>query len=52
MVLIDTSDVPASAAPRLRLSTEAMRSALLWLMAFAGAFVFVEPSPYEVVVSW
>jgi hypothetical protein len=32
-----------------RLSAEKLRAALLWLMGFAGAFVFVEPSPYEVV---
>ncbi len=32
-----------------RLSIEALRSALLWLMGFAGAFVFIEPSPYEIV---
>lgn len=36
-----------SSAPRL--ATESLRDALLWLMGFAGAFVFVEPSPYEVV---
>src|SRR5882757_424065 len=37
----------AVAAPTL--STEKLRAALLWLMAFAGAFVFIEPSPYELV---
>ncbi|HWF95176.1 MAG TPA: O-antigen ligase family protein [Xanthobacteraceae bacterium] len=26
-----------------------MRGLLLWLMGFAGAFVFIEPSPYEIV---
>jgi hypothetical protein len=31
------------------LSTEKLRAAMLWLMAFAGAFVFIEPSPYEVL---
>jgi len=31
------------------LATESLRGALLWLMAFSGAFVFIEPSPYEVV---
>jgi len=30
-------------------STESMRGLLLWLMGFAGAFVFIEPSPYEIV---
>jgi O-antigen ligase len=32
-----------------RLSLEALRGILLWLMGFAGAFVFIEPSPYEIV---
>jgi hypothetical protein len=29
--------------------TESLRGLLLWLMGFAGAFVFIEPSPYEIV---
>jgi hypothetical protein len=33
----------------LTVSTESMRGLLLWLMSFAGAFVFIEPSPYEIV---
>lgn len=37
------------AAPRLRVSVESLRGALLWLTALAGAFVFIEPSPYEIV---
>jgi O-antigen ligase len=32
-----------------RLSLETLRAMLLWLMGFAGAFVFIEPSPYEVL---
>ena len=32
-----------------RLSVETLRVALLWLMGFAGAFVFIEPSPYEIM---
>jgi O-antigen ligase len=32
-----------------RLSLETLRGTLLWLMGFAGAFVFIEPSPYEIV---
>jgi hypothetical protein len=48
-----TAQSPAVASPRLltarKLSTEALRGRLLWLMGFAGAFVFIEPSPYEVV---
>jgi len=39
----------AHALPGRVLSTEKLRRALLWLMGLAGAFVFVEPSPYEVV---
>jgi hypothetical protein len=33
----------------LIVSTESVRGLLLWLMGFAGAFVFIEPSPYEIV---
>ena len=33
----------------LTVSTESLRGLLLWLMGFAGAFVFIEPSPYEIV---
>ena len=40
--------VPAAQAPRLFRSVERMRGALLWLTGFAGAIVFMEPSPYEV----
>src|SRR5688572_7231325 len=36
-------------APRLERSVERLRGALLWLTGFSGAFVFMEPSPYEVV---
>ena len=32
-----------------RLSIENAARSLLWLMGFAGAFVFIEPSPYEIV---
>ncbi len=38
----------ANVAAGPRLATESLRGALLWLMAFSGAFVFIEPSPYEV----
>jgi hypothetical protein len=37
----------AFAAPRI--ATEKLRAALLWLIGCAGAFVFIEPSPYEIV---
>jgi hypothetical protein len=36
------------AAPPLFRSVERLRGALLWLTGFAGAIVFVEPSPYEI----
>jgi O-antigen ligase/polysaccharide polymerase Wzy-like membrane protein len=32
-----------------RIATESLRAVLLWLMAFAGGFVFIEPGPYEFV---
>jgi hypothetical protein len=37
----------AFAAPQI--ATEKLRALLLWVIGFAGAFVFLEPSPYEVV---
>ena len=39
----------AGDARTLTVQTESMRGLLLWLMGFAGAFVFIEPSPYEIV---
>jgi hypothetical protein len=33
----------------LTVQTESLRGLVLWLMGFAGAFVFIEPSPYEIV---
>ncbi len=41
--------VPGSTVAGPRVATESLRLALLWLMGFAGAFVFVEPSHYEIV---
>lgn len=38
-----------AASPRLRI--ESLRGALLWLTGFSGAFVFIEPSPYEFVAT-
>jgi hypothetical protein len=35
-------------APAPAVSVERLRAALLWLAGFAGAFVFIEPGPYEV----
>ena len=40
----------AVAAPRLS-PIERLRGALLWLIGLSGAFVFIEPSPYEFVVA-
>ncbi len=36
-----------SAAAGPRIAAESLRGAALWLIGFAGAFVFIEPSPYE-----
>ena len=48
------ADMPAFGgtvyAPRLVTSLERLRCGLLWLTGFAGAFVFMEPSPYEVAL--
>jgi O-Antigen ligase len=40
---------PTSPVAGRRFSAEKLRGALLWLMGFSGAFVFIEPSPYEIV---
>ncbi len=42
-----TATAHAVAGPRI--AVESLRLGLLWLMGFAGAFVFIEPSPYEIV---
>ena len=42
-----TPGTAALAGPRIAI--ESLRLGLLWLMGFAGAFVFIEPSPYEIV---
>lgn len=42
-----TDAAEVSASPRI--ATESLRAVLLWLMAFAGGFVFIEPGPYEVM---
>lgn len=39
----------SAAVPGPRVATESLRSLLLWLMAFAGGFVLIEPGPYEVI---
>jgi O-antigen ligase len=40
---------PARAVTGPLLATESLRGLLLWLIGFSGAFVFIEPSPYEIV---
>ena len=47
-VTLQHTHAPAAQAPRLFRSVERLRGALLWLTGFAGAIVFMEPSPYEV----
>jgi O-antigen ligase len=44
-----TLATPANSVAGPLLATESLRGALLWLMGFSGAFVFIEPSPYEIV---
>src|SRR5215467_7866242 len=41
-----TADGRAPAAPAT-ISVERLRTGLLWLTGVSGAFVFIEPSPYE-----
>ena len=41
------SAVTTHAAAGPRIATESLRAVLLWLMAFSGGFVFIEPGPYE-----
>src|ERR1043166_1550068 len=42
-----TAAGPAPAALPVRISVERLRTGLLWLTGVSGAFVFIEPSPYE-----
>jgi O-antigen ligase len=44
-----TKAATATTVASPRFSVETLRGALLWLMGFAGAFVFIEPSPYEIM---
>jgi hypothetical protein len=48
MAHVAHTDAPRVHAPGLQFSLEALRGALLWLTGFFGAFVFIEPSPYEI----
>jgi O-antigen ligase len=45
----DASAHTIGTLPPLRISLESLRGAMLWLTGLAGAFVFIEPSPYEIV---
>ncbi len=47
MTTLAAPQAGAVAGPRI--AVESLRGALLWLMGLAGAFVFIEPSPYEVL---
>jgi hypothetical protein len=48
MIPATATDARHFHAPGLQFSLEALRGALLWLTGFFGAFVFIEPSPYEI----
>jgi hypothetical protein len=41
--------LPGRAVSGPRISAETLRLGLLWLMGFANALVFLEPSPYEII---
>jgi hypothetical protein len=47
MSVVTAASINPVAGPRL--AVESLLGALLWLIGFAGAFVFIEPSPYELV---
>lgn len=47
-VSVTTAGPPPAALP-VRISLEQLRTGLLWLTGVSGAFVFIEPSPYEYV---
>ena len=49
MSVAGTANAYTVAAPRI--SAEKLRLALLWLMGFSSALVFIEPSPYEFVAT-
>ena len=42
-----TAGGPVPVALPVRISLEQLRTGLLWLTGVSGAFVFIEPSPYE-----
>ncbi|MCC6891100.1 MAG: O-antigen ligase domain-containing protein [Hyphomicrobiales bacterium] len=45
------SAVTEGAVAGPRIATEKLRAILLWLFAFSGGFVVIEPGPYEVIGS-
>jgi O-antigen ligase len=47
MSALAATAVAAGAGPRI--AVERLRAVLLWLFAFAGSIVFVEPGPYEAI---
>jgi hypothetical protein len=47
MPVMTAASINTVAGPRL--AVEPLLGTLLWLTGFAGAFVFIEPSPYEIV---
>lgn len=47
MVAYAAAENATAAGPRI--ATESLRAVLLWLMAFSGGFVFIEPGPYEFI---
>jgi hypothetical protein len=47
MATYAVADDATRAGPRI--ATEKLRAVMLWLMAFSGGFVFVEPGPYEFI---
>jgi hypothetical protein len=48
MTIASTADLHIIHAPQLRRTLEMLRGAMLWLTGVSGAFVFMEPSPYEI----
>lgn len=49
MAMTSCSRTSPTTPRRSRVSVETIRLALLWLAGVSGAFVFIEPSPYELI---
>jgi hypothetical protein len=43
--------ISASPAGNFTVSVERLRLGLLWLVGFSGGFVFIEPAPYEFIIT-